>query len=100
MKKLSLVILLCFGIQLISAQNFRKPYREAKRALNKKDYVNATLKSIESLKAKKNFKKSNDILGYLQFNLTKSVLLQTKTGYTIGRSYKVYDDNDKTDFRN
>ena len=62
MKKLSLVILLCFGIQLISAQNFRKPYREAKRALNKKDYVNATLKSIESLKAKKNFKKSNDIL--------------------------------------
>ena len=61
MKKLSLVILLCFGIQLISAQNFRKPYREAKRALNKKDYVTATLKSIESLKAKKNFKKSNDI---------------------------------------
>jgi hypothetical protein len=34
---------------------------EAKRALNKKDYVTATLKSIESLKAKKNFKKSNDI---------------------------------------
>ena len=32
-----------------------------KRALNKKDYVTATLKSIESLKAKKNFKKSNDI---------------------------------------
>ena len=61
MKKLSLIILLCFGIQLISAQNFRKPYREAKRALNKKDYVTATLKSIESLKAKKNFKKSNDI---------------------------------------
>ena len=61
MKKLSLVILLCFGIQIISAQNFRKPYREAKRALNKKDYVTATLKSIESLKAKKNFKKSNDI---------------------------------------
>jgi len=42
-------------------------------------------------------KKSNDIYGYLQFNLTKSVLLQTKTGYTIGRSYKVYNDNDKAD---
>jgi len=42
-------------------------------------------------------KKSNDMFGYLQFNLTKSVLLQTKTGYSIGRSYKVYDDNDKTD---
>lgn len=42
-------------------------------------------------------KKSNDIFGYLQFNLAKSVLLQTKTGYTIGRSYKVYADNDKAD---
>lgn len=41
-------------------------------------------------------KKSNDIFGYLQFNLNKSILLQTKTGYSIGRSYKVYDDNDKT----
>jgi hypothetical protein len=43
-------------------------------------------------------KKSNDLFGYLQFNLTKSLLLQTKTGYTIGRSYKVYNDNDKADF--
>lgn len=43
-------------------------------------------------------KKSNDLFGYLQFNLIKSVLLQTKTGYTIGRSYKVYDDNDRADF--
>ena len=41
-------------------------------------------------------KKSNDVFGYLQFNLSKSILLQTKTGYSIGRSYKVYDDNDKT----
>ncbi|MGB0887576.1 MAG: DUF6268 family outer membrane beta-barrel protein [Vicingaceae bacterium] len=43
-------------------------------------------------------KKSNDVFGYLQFNLTKSVLLQTKTGYAFGRSFKVYDDEDKTDF--
>ena len=43
-------------------------------------------------------KKSNDVFGYLQFNLTKSMLLQTKTGYTIGRSYKVYNDNEKADF--
>jgi len=41
-------------------------------------------------------KKSNDVFGYLQFNLSKSILLQTKTGYSIGRSYKVYDNNDKT----
>jgi hypothetical protein len=43
-------------------------------------------------------KKSNDIFGYLQFSLTKSILLQTKTGYTIGRSYKVYADDDRADF--
>ena len=42
-------------------------------------------------------RKSNDVFGYLQFNLTKSILLQTKTGYTIGRSYKVYNYSDKTD---
>ena len=58
-KKISLLFLLfCFTLSLTS-QNFRKPYREAKRALKKKDFVTATLKSIESLKAKKNFKKSN-----------------------------------------
>ena len=61
MKKLSLLLILCFSLQLLSAQNFRKPYREAKRALKKKDFVTATLKSIESLNAKNNFKKSNDI---------------------------------------
>ena len=42
-------------------------------------------------------KKSNEIFGYLQFNATKSILIQTKTGYSIGRSYKVYDDDDKVD---
>tara|TARA_B100000809_G_scaffold255560_1_gene294287 strand:- start:1080 stop:1976 length:897 start_codon:yes stop_codon:yes gene_type:complete len=42
-------------------------------------------------------KKSNDVFAYLQFNLTKSILLQTKIGYTIGRSYKVYNDNDAAD---
>ena len=57
MKKISLLLLLFTGIQLVSAQNFRKPYREAKRALKKKDYITATLKSAESLKAKNNFKK-------------------------------------------
>ncbi|CAI8303543.1 MAG: Uncharacterised protein [Flavobacterium sp. SCGC AAA160-P02] len=61
MKKSILVVLIFFFIQPMDAQNFRKPYREAKRALKKKDYVTATLKSIESIKEKKNFKKSIDI---------------------------------------
>lgn len=43
-------------------------------------------------------KKTNEIFGYLQFNIKKSFILQTKVGYSIGRSYKAYDDSDKTDF--
>ena len=42
-------------------------------------------------------KKSNDLFAYLQFNLTKNIVLQTKTGYSIGRTLKVYEENDKTD---
>lgn len=61
MKRLIPLVFLCFSIQIISAQSFRKPYRQAKRALNKKDFVTATLKSIASLKVKNNFKKSNAI---------------------------------------
>ena len=43
-------------------------------------------------------KKANEVFGYLQFNIKKSFILQTKVGYSIGRSYKAYEDNDKTDF--
>ena len=42
-------------------------------------------------------KKSNELFGYLQFSLTKSILLQTKAGYSIGRSYKVYNNDEKVD---
>ena len=40
-------------------------------------------------------KKTNEIFGYLQFNIKKSILIQTKAGYSIGRSYKAYDENEK-----
>jgi hypothetical protein len=42
-------------------------------------------------------KKTNEFFGYLQFNTSKSLLIQTKVGYSIGRSYHVYNTNDKTD---
>lgn len=42
-------------------------------------------------------KKTNEIFGYLQFNINKSILIQTKAGYTLGRSYRAYNTNDKTD---
>ncbi len=42
-------------------------------------------------------KKTNEIFGYFQINFTKSILLQTKIGYSIGRSYDVYRETDKVD---
>lgn len=43
-------------------------------------------------------KKTNEVFGYLQFNIKKSFILQTKMGYSIGRSYKAYADDEKTNF--
>jgi len=40
-------------------------------------------------------KSSNEFYGYLKFNVTKSLSIQTKIGTSIARSYKVYDENDK-----
>lgn len=38
---------------------------------------------------------TNEVTAYLKFNLTKSLILQTKFGHSIGRHYRVYDDNDR-----
>lgn len=43
-------------------------------------------------------KTSNELFAYLRFQLTKSIYLNTNIGYAIGRSYKVFDANDKVDF--
>ncbi len=40
-------------------------------------------------------KASNDLFSYLKFNLSKALSLQAKVGYSIGRSYRVYDESDK-----
>lgn len=40
-------------------------------------------------------KASNELFGYLKFNLSKSLIIQTKLGYSLGRSYRVYDESDK-----
>jgi len=42
-------------------------------------------------------KKTNEIFGYLQFNINKSVLIQTKVGYSLGRSYRKYDETEQVD---
>lgn len=41
---------------------------------------------------------TNEFFGYIKFNITKSLSLQTKVGQSIGRSYRVYDENDKVTF--
>jgi len=40
-------------------------------------------------------KTTNEIFGYLQFHFTKSLILQTKVGYSIGRNYRIYDIKDR-----
>lgn len=40
-------------------------------------------------------KATNDLYGYLKFNLSTSLSIQTKVGYSFGRSYRVYDEADK-----
>jgi len=42
-------------------------------------------------------KKTNELFGYLQFTIKKSILLQTKAGYSLGRSYEAYKSDDNVD---
>ena len=43
-------------------------------------------------------KSTNELFAYLKFNITKNISLQTKVGQSFGRSYKVYNENDKVNF--
>lgn len=40
---------------------------------------------------------SNELYTYLQFQLGKSLVAKTKVGYSISRTYKVFDHDDKVD---
>jgi len=41
---------------------------------------------------------TNEFFAYLKFNISKSMSIQTKVGQSVGRSYRVYDENDKVTF--
>lgn len=43
-------------------------------------------------------KSTNELFAYLKFNVTNSIGIQTKVGESFGRSYKVYNENDKVNF--
>lgn len=40
---------------------------------------------------------SNELYTYLQFQLGKSIYAKTKVGYSISRTYKIFDNDDKVD---
>ena len=41
---------------------------------------------------------TNELYGYLKFNFSKSISLITKCGISVGRNYRVYDEDDRIDF--
>jgi Domain of unknown function (DUF6268) len=43
-------------------------------------------------------KATNELFSYLKFNLNKNFSIQTKVGYSVGRSFRVYDENDKISY--
>lgn len=40
-------------------------------------------------------KSLNELFSYLRFNLSPSLMIQAKLGYTLGRSYRVFNESDK-----
>ena len=42
-------------------------------------------------------KNSNELVSYFRYRLSKSLYINSKIGYAIGRNYKVFDANDKID---
>jgi hypothetical protein len=38
---------------------------------------------------------TNELFAYLRFKLSKNILIQTKCGVSLGRSFRVYNDEDK-----
>jgi hypothetical protein len=43
-------------------------------------------------------KRSNELFIYAHFDLSQSIILKTRVGYTIGRQYALYDAEDQVTF--
>ncbi len=54
-------------------------------------------KSMSIPKGRYVVRSSNELYTYLQFQIGKSILAKTKVGYSISRTYKVFDNEDKVD---
>lgn len=54
-------------------------------------------KNIYSIEGEYAVRSSSELFTYLQFQFGKSLYVKTKVGYPIGRTYKVFNKNDKVD---
>lgn len=43
-------------------------------------------------------KATNEVFSYLKFNLNNNISVYTRLGYSVGRSYRVYDETEKISF--
>ena len=43
-------------------------------------------------------KATNELFSYLKFNLNNNLSVYARLGYSVGRSFRVYDENDKISF--
>ena len=57
--------------------------------LNKRLYINRDTYAVKT---------SNELFAYLMFQLGESFYVKPKLGYSIFRTYKVFENNDKVDF--
>jgi len=57
--------------------------------MNKRLYINKDTYAVKS---------SNELFAYLMFQLGESFYVKPKLGYSIFRTYKVFENNDKVDF--
>jgi len=57
--------------------------------MNKRIYINKDTYAVKS---------SNELFAYLMFQLGTSFYVKPKLGYSIFRTYKVFENNDKVDF--
>ncbi|MFA5297762.1 MAG: DUF6268 family outer membrane beta-barrel protein [Lutibacter sp.] len=54
-------------------------------------------KDIHTPEGKYVVRSSSELFAYLQFQFGKSLYARTKVGYPLGRTYKVFNENDKVD---
>lgn len=63
---------------------------------------NAIVKSFYASDFNNNYitKTTNELFGYLQFNFPSyRILIEPQVGYSVGRSYRIYNTDDKLDFK-